>query len=168
VEKPRGALVANVEDGGPAAKAGLRPGDVIVGFDGKRIESSGELPALVADTRPGASVDMRVLRDGAEKQLKLTVGEMPPRLPSLAAASAESQGKLGVAVRPGENGIVVERADGAAAKAGVRPGDVIVGVNGRPVKTVDELRSAVDAAGKQVALLVQRGEARIFVPVEIG
>jgi serine protease Do len=93
---------------------------------------------------------------------------MPTRGPILAAAQGEAQGKLGVSVRPGDNGVVVERADGPAAKAGIRAGDVIVGVNGKPVKSVDELKSAIDAAGKQVAVLVQRGEARIFLPVQIG
>jgi len=67
-----------------------------------------------------------------------------------------------------EGGLLVERADGAAAKAGVRPGDVILGVNGKPVKSVDELKSAIDAAGKNAAVLVQRGENRLFVPVQIG
>jgi serine protease Do len=168
LDKARGALVANVEAGGPAAKGGLRPGDVIVGYDSKPIDSSGELPALVAQTPPGATVQVRIVRDGAEKDVKLTVAEMPSRGPSVAAAAAETPGRLGVAVRPGDDGVVVERADGPAAKAGIRAGDVIVGVNGKPVKSVDELKSAVEAAGKQVALLVQRGEARIFVPVETG
>jgi serine protease Do len=168
LDKARGALVANVEAGGPAAKGGLRPGDVIVGYDSKPIDSSGELPALVAQTPPGATVQVRIVRDGAEKDVKLTVAQMPSRGPSVAAAAAETPGRLGVAVRPGDDGVVVERADGPAAKAGIRAGDVIVGVNGKPVKSVDELKSAVEAAGKQVALLLQRGEARIFVPVEIG
>ena len=168
LDKARGALVANVEAGGPAAKGGLRPGDVIVGYDSKPIDSSGELPALVAQTPPGATVQVRIVRDGAEKDVKLTVAQMPSRGPSVAAAAAETPGRLGVAVRPGDDGVVVERADGPAAKAGIRAGDVIVGVNGKPVKSVDELKSAVEAAGKQVAHLLQRGEARIFVPVEIG
>jgi serine protease Do len=168
VEKARGALVSHIDAGGPAAKAGLQAGDVIVGFNGKPIESSGALPALVAETKPGTTVNLRVLRGGADKDLKVTVGEMPSRATNLAAASGDTHGKLGVAVRAGDKGIVVERAEGPAAKAGLRSGDVIVGVNGKPVKSVEELKGAVDAAGKQVALLVQRGEARIFIPVQIG
>ena len=73
-----------------------------------------------------------------------------------------------MSVRPGDKGIVVEQAGGAAAKAGVRKGDVILGVNGKPVKSVDELKSAIDGAGQQAALLIQRGEAQIFVPVQLG
>jgi serine protease Do len=168
MDKAHGALVSDVNTGGPAAKAGLQAGDVIVGFNGKPIESSGALPALVAETKPGATANLRILRDGADKELTVTVGEIPSRTTNLASAAAGTQGKLGVAVRPGDEGIVVERAEGAAAKAGVRSDDVIVGVNGKPVKSVEELKSAVDAAGKQVALLVQRGEARIFIPVQIG
>ena len=168
LDKSRGALVADVDAGGPAAKAGLRAGDVIVGFNGKPIEDSGALPVLVAGTKPGATVDVRVLRNGAEKDLKMTVAEMPSERVNLASGAGEQQGKLGVAVRAGENGVVVESAEGPAAKAGVRAGDIIVGVNDKPVKSVEDLKKAVDSAGKSLALLVQRGDARIYVPVQLG
>lgn len=167
LDKPRGALVSNVEASGPAAKGGLQTGDVIVSFDGKAIENSGELPALVADTDPGKSVELKVMRNGTEQTVKLAVGEMPAERAAV-AYTAEPQGKLGVTVRPGDKGMVVERAAGPAAKAGVRQGDVILGVNGQPVKSLEELKSAVDKAGKQLALLVERGETRTFIPVEIG
>jgi serine protease Do len=168
LEKARGALVSNVDADGPAAQSGLKAGDVVVGFDGKKIESSGELPAIVAGTKPGETVNVKIVRGGEEQDLKLTVGELQPERTTLASGPGEKQGKLGVTVRPGDKGIVIESAEGAAAKAGLRAGDIIVGVNGKPVKSVDELKSAVDAAGKSMALLVQRGEARIFVPVQIG
>ena len=168
LDKARGALVSNVDTDGPAAKSGLKAGDVVVGFDGKKIESSGELPAIVAETRPGETVNVRIVRNGKEQDLKLTVGELQPERTMLASGPSQEQGKLGVTVRPGDKGIVIERAEGPAAKAGLRAGDIIVGVNGKPVKSVDELKSAVDAAGKSMALLVQRGEARIYVPVQTG
>jgi serine protease Do len=168
LDKARGALVSNVEAGGPAAKGGLQAGDVIVGFNGKAIESSGELPALVAGTKPGAPVNVSIVRGGAQKDLKLTVAEMPSERMNLASGPAQEQGKLGVSVRPGDKGMVVERAEGAAANAGIRPGDVIVGVNDKTVGSVEELKGALDAAGKSVAILVQRGEARIYLPVQIG
>ena len=168
LDKPHGALVSSVDASGPAAKSGLQPGDVIVSFAGKPVDASGALPALVAGTKPGETVDMRIVRDGKEQTLKVAVGEMNAGRTTVASAAAEPHGKLGVAVRPTDKGMVVERAGGAAAKAGVRQGDLILGVNGKAVKSVDELKSAIDAAGKNVALLVQRGENRIFIPVELA
>ena len=164
----RGALVSSVEPGGPAAKGGLQPGDIIVAFGGKQIDAHGELPAIVAETKPGETVDVRIFRNAGEQNVKLTIAEMPSKGAKLASAAEGEQGKLGVSVRSTEKGILVERADGPAAKAGVRPGDVILGVNGKAVKSVDELKSAVEAAGANFALLVQRGEGKLFVPVQIG
>ena len=176
--KAQGALVANVEPNGPAAKAGLKSGDVILAYNGKVLAESSDLPTVVAATKPGEPATVKIWRDGKETEVKLTVGEMPAEKATLAANTAEPQGKLGVAVRPlnadeakklgAEGGVVVERAAGAAAKAGVRPGDVILGVNGKAVKSLDELRTAIDGAGKSAALLVQRGEGRLYVPVQIG
>jgi serine protease Do len=168
LDKARGALVSGVEPGGPAAKGGLQAGDVIVGFAGKPIAGSGELPSIVAQTRPGEKVDVRVLRDGAERDLQLSVGELPAERADLAAGPAMQQGKLGVSVRPGGQGLEIAQAEGPAARAGLRAGDIIVGVNGTPVRSVDELKSAVDAAGDSVAILVQRGGARLYVPVPLG
>jgi serine protease Do len=178
LDKARGALVANVEPNAPAAKAGLQTGDVIVAFNGKPIAESGELPTIVADVKPGETATARVWRNGAERDVKITVAEMPADRTTVAGAQAAPQGKLGVAVRPlsadeakriqSEGGLVVEQVGGPAAKAGMRAGDVIIGVNGKAVKSVDELKSAIDAAGKNAAVLVQRGESRIFVPVRIG
>jgi len=177
--KAEGALVSKVEPDSPAAKAGLKTGDVILAWNGQTISESADLPPRVADTKPGAQASLKVWREGKEQQLTIAVGEMPADQATLAAAATPAaQGKLGVAVRPlaeaeakqagTEGGLLVERAQGAAAKAGVRRGDVILGVNGKPVRTPDELKRAIDGAGKQAALLVQRGEARIFVPVQMG
>ncbi len=178
LKKAEGALVANVEPNGPAAKAGLKPGDVILSFNGREVGESSDLPAIVAATKPGEPATVKIWRNGRESEVKLSVGEMPAERAAVAANAAEPQGKLGVAVRPlnadeakklgAEGGVVVERAGGAAAKAGVRAGDVILGVNGKPVKSPEELKSAVEGAGKSAALLVQRGESRLFVPVQIG
>ena len=173
-----GALVSNVEPNGPAAKSGMRTGDVILSWNGKPVESSSTLPYLVAGTKPGENVDVEVWRDGKRQTLKVTVAEMPAERVQSARAQTAPQGKLGVAVRPlspeeakqlgAPGGLIVEQAAGAAARAGMRPGDVILGVNGKPVSSPDELKSAIDAAGKSAAILVQRGENRIFLPVQVG
>jgi serine protease Do len=176
---PQGALVGSVQKGGPAAKAGLKPGDVIVKFDGKPITRSSDLPALVAAAKPGQQVTIEVWRDGKAQQISAEVGTRDAD--KLAAADGKSDvapGKLGVAVRPLtaeekaeaklDGGVVVERVGGAAAKAGVRQGDVILAVNRMPIKSVEELRELVGKADKSVALLIQRDDAQIFVPVRIG
>ncbi len=170
LDEPRGALVSSVEPDAPAAKAGLQSGDVIVGFNGTPIETSGALPAIVASTKPGETVNLRIVRNGAEQDLKVTVAEMSAERLNFAASSGSGvvQGKLGISVRQTEKGLLVDKAEGPAATAGRRAGDVIVGLNGKPVKSLGQLKTAIDGAGKQAALLVQRGESRMFIPVQIG
>jgi len=178
LSKPMGALVSSVEKGSPAEKAGIEPGDVIVKFDGKDVADSAQLPARVAEMKPGAAAKLEIIRKGATKQLDVTLGEMKDGKIAANADGAQKQGRLGVAVRPlnaeeqrqagVDGGLVVENASGPAARAGIRPGDVILSVNGTAVNNVDQLRSMVSKAGKRIAILVQREEARIFVPVELG
>jgi serine protease Do len=171
LDRPRGALVAQVEKGSPAEKAGVKPGDVLLGVNGRTIERSSEIPPLVAAVKPGTKATLEVWREGAKRNIDVTVGELKPEQvaagPRTEGAAAET-GKLGLAVRPSDDGLVVEKAEGAAARAGIRQGDVVTAVNGRRVKSPDELRSAAEKAQGTVALLIKRGEASIFVPVEIG
>ena len=176
---PGGALVSTVEKGSPGAKAGIEPGDVILKLDGKEISRSGDLPPMVSSLKPGTKVTLDVWRNGGPKQLTATIGALNDKsvVGSVDKESA-TKGKLGVAVRPLtsdekrdsqiENGVVVQDVSGAAERAGVRAGDVIVAVNNTPVKSVDELRGLIEKAGKTVALLVQRQDARIFIPVTLG
>src|SRR4051812_38347287 len=182
LDRPMGALVSTVESGGPAEKAGLQAGDVILSFNGKKIESSSELPPLVAQTKPGAKGELEIWRGGKKQTLGVAVGEMKNETVAKNGASkpdAEEGGKLGLAVRaltPEERkqlggnatGLVVEGVTGPAAKAGLRRGDLITAVNGKPVKSVEELRAMVARAKDNVALLVKRGDATVFVPIEIG
>jgi serine protease Do len=166
----RGALVASVEDGSPAAKAGIKPGDVLLGVNGKTVERSAELPPLVASVKPGSKATFEVWRDGRSQSLQVTVGELKAEQ---VAAGPKSEGgadagKLGLSVRPSDEGLVVENATGPAARAGIRQGDVVTAVNGKRVKSVEELRSAAEKAKGTVALLVKRGDASLFVPVEVG
>ena len=177
--RPRGALVSQVEAGGPAAAAGVKPGDVILAVDGKDIELSSEVPPLVAAIKPGKQVTLTIWRDKSERSVRVKVSELDeePVVAQRTAPSDSGTGKLGLAVRPlngserehlGTTGrLVVENADGPAAIAGVERGDVILAVNDVPVASIGEFRAAVDASGKTVALLIQRDRAEIFVPVRI-
>jgi serine protease Do len=168
--KPEGALVSAVEDDSPARQAGLKPGDVILGWNGSAIEESSALPVLVADTRPGESAKVRIWRDGGEQTLNVKVGTMPNGKEKVASAdgAASNSGKLGLTVRPSDDGLVIEDASGPAAAAGLREGDVILAVNNRPVDSVQQLRGMIEKAGKHVALLVQRDEAKMFVAIDLG
>ena len=176
--KPEGALVNSVEDGGPAAKAGLQPGDVILQIGDARIDRSGDLPEQVADIKPGSTVPLQIIRQGKPTTLTVTVGAAKEAKVASNEKAAPDQGRLGLAVRPLQpeekrqnglpGGLVVMDVTGPSAKVGIQPGDVILSLNGTPVSSVQELRTLVDRAGKHVALLVQRDDTKIFVPVDLG
>jgi serine protease Do len=181
LERPQGALVSTLESGGPAEKAGIKPGDVILSFNGKPIEVANELPPLVAQTKPGTKAEVEVWRGGKKQTLGVAVGEMKSEKTARAGdqPGVQEGGKLGLAVRPltpeekkqlgrGAQGLVVEGASGPAAKAGIRRGDLITAVNGQPVKSVEELRALVEKSKDAVALLIRRGDATVFVPIEVG
>ncbi len=176
---PEGALVAQVVKGSPADKAGLQPGDVIRKAGDQRIVSSADLPAIVSMSRPGDSLQMEVWRKGEAQNISARLADASDKAAVVAEAKeADSQGKLGLALRalqPGErdqagvdSGLVVQQAVGAAARAGVQQGDVLLAVNGTPVTTVEQVRALAAKSPKSVALLIQRGDDRIFVPVKTG
>ncbi len=176
--KSQGALVGSLQKGGAAARAGIEPGDVILKANGKEISRSSDLPPLVANLKPGTEIALEIWRDGKAKQLTATVGSFEDKTTLASAKDSAAKGKLGVAVRPLSpeekksaevpNGVVVEQVAGAAAKAGVRTGDVILALNNTAVKSPEQLRELVGKAGKSIALLVQRDDARIFIPVTMG
>ena len=184
LDRPRGALVVQVVSDGPAVKAGIKTGDVILSVDGKTVERSTQLPAVVSAIKPGNTAKVEVWRDGQSKLLNIKVDEFPDETQKVAnnhpseEAPAAKPDKLGLSVRPlgaderksaeTEGYLLVEDVDGAAAKAGVRPGDVILGVNGKVVKSIAELRSATDKASSTVAILVERDGNQVFVPIRIS
>ena len=176
--KPEGALVSQVEPGSAADKAGLKSGDVIVRVDGQPVVASGDLPARIGMAKPGDSVKLEVWRQGKAEQVTAQLGGAKGKTAKTADAGPAQQGKLGLALRPlqpqekaeakVDGGLVVEQASGAAARAGVQPGDVVVSVNGQPVTDIEQVRGLVAKADKSVALLIQRDGQQLFVPVRIG
>ena len=176
--QPEGALVSSVEKGGPAEKAGVEPGDVILKLNGQPLNNSEELPVLVAGMTPGSSVNLEIWRNHGAKNLTVTLGALEDKRTAANGAPREQGGKLGLAVRPlspeeqrqsnTKGGLVVERATGPAAEAGIQPGDVVLAANGATVNNADDLKSAVEKSKGHIALLIQRGDARIFVPVRVG
>jgi serine protease Do len=182
--KAAGALVNSVEKGGPAEKAGIQASDVILKFDNKEVDNSSELPRLVAATRPGSKVPVQVWRKGERKDLMISVGETPEERTSKRQQSrkpsGEVVGKLGLTVieltaeqkREANvaTGVLVENAEGVAARAGIRRGDIILGVGNQEIKSVEDLNRLL-APGERprtVALLVKRGEGSLYVPLRIN
>ncbi|MDR0479593.1 MAG: DegQ family serine endoprotease [Burkholderiaceae bacterium] len=178
--KPEGALVSSVEKGGPADRAGLIPGDVITQVDGQAIVASGDLPAIIGMDKPGDTAHLTLWRDGKPDDVTVKLGNMADKSTQVASSASTDKGKLGLTLRPldpqeraqakldDKGGLLVERASGPAAIAGIQPGDVIVAVDGQPVRNLEQVRSLIAKADKSVALLIQRDGERIFVPVNVG
>ncbi len=183
LSKTSGALVRSVESGGPAEKAGLEPGDILLRFDGKVIDKSSDLPRIVGNTKPGARVTAQVWRKGGMKELTVSVGEMEPDRVAKAAgkpgppAPSVAANWIGLAVvdlteaRRTElkikAGVLVEVADGAAARAGIRQGDVLISVNNTDITSAKQFGDVVNKLDKTKPLvaLVRRGDGALFIPV---
>ena len=181
LDKPTGALVANVESGSPAEKAGLLPGDVVLGVNGQKVDSSADLPRIIGDQKPGSVVRLSIWRDRKARELNVTLGEQVGEKVAAAGSERKSESagsKLGLTGRPltaqeasrlgVPGGLLVEGVAGPAAKAGLQSGDVIVGINNQAFTGIEQFRKLLDAAGNRFALLVQRGDNRIFVPIRLS
>jgi serine protease Do len=185
LNEPRGALVTAVEPGSPAEKAGLASGDVILRFGGKDVVEAADLARLVAQTRPGTTLDADVWRSGQSRALKVTVGAAPAQRVAKSDTSPgvpgqQSSGRLGLAVielPPAgrralgvDYGLVVQGVQGPNTDAPLQRGDVIVAVNNQRFKSLEEFNRHVAQAspGQAVALLVRRGEAALYVPVTVA
>ncbi len=180
LDRPRGALVGQVIAGGAADKAGIKTGDVILSVDGRNVERSGALPGVISSIKPGEPAKIEVWRDRQSKFLTVRVDEFqeePLRVANRTVEEPAKADRLGLSVRPlgaderrsaeTEGYLLVEDVTGAAAQAGVRPGDVILGVNGKPVKSLTELKNAT-AAGKTVAILLERDGTQLFLPIRVS
>jgi serine protease Do len=183
LDRPRGAPVSSVIAGGPAEKAGLKEGDIIIGVDGRKIESDVELPSVISAIPPGKTTELEIWRDRSARKITVRVVEMEEdgaTSPSVSGrgGSATEPSSLGLSVRPldpaekqqadTQGSLVVEDVTGPAARAGIQPGDIILGVNGTRVRTAAELAAAVGKrTGRYVSLLVQRGGNQSFVQVRV-
>jgi serine protease Do len=175
--QPEGALVSSVEKGGAAEGAGVEPGDVILKINGEPTQAT-ELPAVIAGMAPGTTVKLEVWRNHATREVSVKLAALEDRRTASNTEHPQSGGKLGLAVRPltseeqrqakTHGGLLVEHARGPAADAGLQQGDIVLAANGAPVSSVEDLRNAVEKSRSHIALLVQRGENRLFVPVKVG
>jgi len=175
--KAEGALVRGVEDGSPAAKAGIEPGDIIVKFDGKSVEKSADLPRIVGNTVPGAKSTVTVWRRGAFKELRVTVAALEgdqvaqaERPAGKTPPSSDVAQSLGLAVRDltaaerqelkVQGGVLVAGAEGASARAGIREDDVIVALGNQQIATVKDFERVVSRLEKNrpVSVLIRRGD----------
>jgi serine protease Do len=170
-----------VQPDSPAARAGVKPGDVIVEFNGSSIADSSDLPPLVGNTPVGSSAKLKVLRDGREKLLSVEIAQLADSSsPPEADAPDETRGGLGVAVADltteqrselglESGGVVVTGVgDGPAAEAGIRRGDVLLRLGQSPIENTRQLRELVAAApaNKPIPILVRRGDSTLFLALE--
>ncbi len=181
LDRPRGALISEVQEGSPAAKGGLQAADVVLKFDGIPIESSGALPRVVGNTKPGAKVTVQVWRKGAFKDLAVVAGEMPADdKVALGSGDQKSYSRGGLVLSELtpeqrkelklDSGLLVQEVAGDALRAGIREGDLILAVNNTEVRTVEQFRKLIGAvaAGKSAAILVRRGDASLYIPLKIS
>jgi serine protease Do len=184
MSEPRGALVAEVNPGSPAQKAGIHRGDIIIEFNGHPIHEMNELPRLVADTAPGSKATVKVLRSGREKTLKLTIVELTEERQAQAKeGGAGEKTPLGLEVqnldpnlarqfrlRDNKGVVVIQvEAGSPAAESGIRPGDMILEVNGTVVNTVKGYRAAIAKLKKEsvARFLIKRTGRTLYLTVEI-
>ena len=179
LKRPDGALVSQVAPGSAAAAAGLKAGDVITHVNGEALARSGSLSSVIGMSKPGETVKLGVWRDQKAIDLEAKLGGATPADEAVADAGDAAQGpRLGLSLRPLQpqeksqakldGGLVVEQVTGAAERAGIEAGDVLLAINGKPVSSIEQIRGVLKSQPKSVALLVQRQGNQIFVPVPLG
>jgi len=186
LQKPAGALISGVEKAGPADKAGVRPSDVILKFDGKAITNSADLPRIVAATKPGNKVTVQLWRKGATLEVALVVGEIQDNAEKIRAkeskedhAQSQSVSRLGLTLSElndeqkaelqVEGGLLVEDVKGAAARSELQRGDVILAIGNIELRTVAQFNEVLKKVeqGRNIALLVRRSDGTVYVPIRL-
>jgi len=178
LSRPDGALVSSVDPDSPAAAAGVKPGDVITSVNDSPIQRAGDLSSQIGRDTPGQRVTLKVWRNHASKEFDVKLAQAENGKTQLAQNDGGGHEQLGLALRPLtrqerverslDHGLMVEDAGGPAARAGIQPGDVILGIDGQPAGSVEQIRNVMRNRPKSVALLIERDGQKIFVPVELG
>ncbi len=180
LKKPMGALISEITKDGPVYGSELKRGDVIIGYQGKPVEHFNDLPRMVADTRPGTKIELKVLSKGKEKNVKITLGELPEE--DVTLAKEESGEEFGLELQqitpelarahdlPSNKGLIVTNIDpqGAANDAGLHRGDIILEINQKPINTIAEFKNTVKASkkGAMILFLIQRRDGFLYIAVE--
>lgn len=181
LSRPEGALVSEIEKNGPAAKAGIKVGDVILKFNGQSINNSIDLPRLVAATKPGTTIKLQIWRDRTAIEIPVTVVEVsePKTIAGKPTKAGKIPNKIGLVVNDLDkntmtqlgvsHGIIVENSDGMAARAGIQAGDVILAVGNISISDVEQFNALLASAPKNsnIALLIKRENATLYVPLQI-
>lgn len=184
LDRPRGALVVRVEPNGPASRAGIQIGDIILRLNGQIVDSSRDLPRMVGDQPPGTRIKLGVWRKGNEQNVEATLAELAgeqaaqPAEPAPSTPQSYQFGKLGLTLAELSaddkqslglrGGLVVQKAQGVAAQAGLINGDVIIGLNQTEITNIKSFERALSAANGNIALLVRRQDSTLFVPLRLN
>lgn len=178
LDKPHGALVGQVMAEGPAQKAGVKTGDIIIAFNGQPVQHSSDLPLMVGRTRPGHSAPLLVIRDGKEQTLTVKLEELPDENKLQATAEPVTRNRLGLIVgelpgdkrKKGDSGVLVKDVDeGPAATAGIRAGDVIVRLNNVEMTDLNQFVDLVKdlPAGRPIPVLIKRDNGSLFLALTV-